>query len=213
MEMKVKKTQDFELTGTGAAPAWEQADWQPLTRVNGQSAYRSRCKLLYSDTGLYFLFDCQDRKLTCTKAQDFDDIYTEDVVEIFLWPNEEQHLYFEYEISPLGVELPILVPNYNGRFMGWRPWHYEGPRVIRRATAVTGGSKQPMASVDGWTAEFLIPFALLAGLGNNPPASGSAWRANMYRIDYDERVSQWAWCKDSGTNFHDFRRFGTILFE
>jgi hypothetical protein len=25
-------------------------------------------------------------------------------------------------------ELPILIPNFGGQFLGWRPWHYEGMR-------------------------------------------------------------------------------------
>jgi len=40
------------------------------------------------------------------------------------------------------------------------------------------------------------------------------WRANIYRIDYDaDEPSQWAWDNAIGTNFHDFRNFGTMVFE
>ena len=132
MEMTLARVDDFELDGAGSAPAWQKAAWQDLTRVGGNAPYRSRAKMLHSATGLYFLFDCEDRKLTCTMSRDTDDIYREDVVEVFLWPDERQELYFEYEISPLGVELPILVPNHQGTFMGWLPWHYEGARQTRR---------------------------------------------------------------------------------
>ena len=66
--------------------------------------------------------------MTATKTEDFADLWNEDVFEFFLWPDEQTPLYFEYEISPLGYELPILVPNFNGKFLGWRPWHYEGER-------------------------------------------------------------------------------------
>jgi hypothetical protein len=124
----VRRTADFAVTGDGAAAEWAKADWLPLTPVGGSSAYGSRAKMLYSDTGMYFLFDCEDRRLTCTMTEDGDDIYQEDVVEVFLWPDARQVLYFEYEVSPLGVELPLLIPNQGGMFMGWRPWHYEGPR-------------------------------------------------------------------------------------
>jgi hypothetical protein len=71
-----------------------------------------------------------------------------------------------------------------------------------------------MAAVEGWMAEFCIPFSLLRGLGNNPPESGTRWRANMYRVDYDSgEPVQWAWCEKTGTHFHDYRQFGTIMFE
>ena len=214
MEMTVKKTDDFDLTGDGSAAEWEAADWQPLVRVNGPGTYATRAKVLYSEAGIYFLVDCEDTKLTCTKTQDFDNIFQEDVVEVFLWPNEDENFYFEYEISPLGVELPILVGNHDGGFMGWLPWNYEGGRKTRKATAARGGQKASMAAVDGWTVEFFIPFGLLRGLGNMPPQPGMKWRANIYRIDYDaNEPTQWAWDNAIGTNFHDFRNFGTIVFE
>jgi hypothetical protein len=215
MEMTVKKIDsDFEVTGDGSAPAWNQTEWQPLSRVNGETTYQSRIKVLYSDTGIYFLADCEDNKLTCTMTEDFDNIFKEDVIEVFLWTLQDENLYFEYEISPLEVELPILVANHEPTgFQGWRPWHYEGNRKTRKATSVRGGKKESMAEVDGWSAEFFIPFALLKGVGNVPPESGTIWRANMYRIDYDSGTTQWAWETDAGSNFHNFREFGTFVFE
>jgi len=213
VQTTIPRVDDFEVSGTGSAPAWAACDWLTLARVSDvHSDYATRCKMVYSETGIYFLVDCEDRVLTCTMTEDYDNIFQEDVVEVFLWPNEEQTLYFEYEISPLEVELPILVPNC-GVFMGWLPWQYSGGRRTRKATGVRGGEKASMASVDGWTAEFFIPFALLKGLGNVPPGPGTRWRANVYRIDYDgEEPVQWALCEDSGTNFHNFRGFGTIEF-
>ena len=59
--------------------------------------------------------------------------------EVFLWTDERDPVYFEYEISPLGRELPIMVPNIDGKFLGWLPWHYEGDRKIRKATSAIGG--------------------------------------------------------------------------
>ena len=71
MKLIVPKTEDFELTGDGKAAAWEQAQWQPLTRVgDGAAAYDTRAKVLYSPAGLYLLADCQDERLTCTITED-----------------------------------------------------------------------------------------------------------------------------------------------
>lgn len=214
MQGVIPRVDDFEVTGDGSAAAWKDIEWLPLARVSeARSDHVSRCKMVYSATGIYFLVDCEDRVLTCTMTEDYDNIFQEDVVEVFLWPDEEQALYFEYEISPLEVELPILVPNHYGTFMGWLPWQYGEGRRVRKATSVRGGPKESMAKVEGWAAEFFFPFALFKGLGNTPPGPGTRWRANVYRIDYDgEEPVQWAWCADSGTNFHNFRGFGTIEF-
>ena len=104
--------------------------------------YDTRFKMLYSNTGLYFLMDGTDRKLTATMNEDFMDLWNEDVFEVFLWTDERYPVYFEYEISPLNRELPILVPNFGGQFLGWRPWHYEKDRLTRKATSVTGGQRR-----------------------------------------------------------------------
>jgi hypothetical protein len=217
METRVALVKDFEVTGRGSDVSWDRAAWLPLTRVGrGKSTYPSRVKVLWSRTGMYFLFDCEDRKLSCTLKKDYSDIYTEDVVEIFLQTDQRQSLYFEYEISPLGVELPILIPNHDGAFHGWRPWHYDSHRTIRRGTSVRGGRKKSLAKIEGWMAEVYIPFKLLTGLGNVPPKPGTRWRGNMYRIDYDlgwKKPTHWAWCHHTGANFHMYQEFGSIIFD
>jgi hypothetical protein len=205
---------DFEIDGLGRAPAWQKAQWQDLARTGaGPSAYRTRLKALWSDAGIYLLFDCEDRRLTCTITEHMGDLFLEDVVEAFFWPDEGQIVYFEYELSPLGFELPILVANSGSRFHGWLPWHFTGPRRTRFAVGVRGGPQAPGAAVEGWTAEVFLPFALMTGLGNTPPEAGRTWRANFYRIDYDAApASHWAWHEIAGGNFHDYRNFGTIRF-
>ena len=213
-ELNVTHTADFELTGDGSAPAWAGARWNELTRVGqGKSTYTARFKALYSDTGIYFFVDCPDRRLTCTIEADNQNIFTEDVVEVFLWTDEAQPIYFEYELSPLNYELPIVVPNHKGRFHGWLPWHGDGARATRHATAVRGGPKAKGAQVDGWSAEFFIPYALFQGLGNERAVAGGSWRANVYRIDYDAgEASHWAWNPETSANFHDYRNFGAFHF-
>ena len=118
-------------------------------------------------------------------------------------------MYFEYELSPLNFELPILVPNIKGNFLGWRPWHYEGSRKTRHATHI---SKKGEA-ITSWTAEFFIPYALLKPMTNVPPQKGTRWRANFYRIDYDKDIVTWQWQLVQNENFHDYERFGAIEFE
>jgi predicted TIM-barrel fold metal-dependent hydrolase len=213
-ELHVKPTDDFELTGDGANAAWAKAEWESLSkRDNVGPAHATRIKVLYSKKGLYVLMDAADKKLTATMTEDFRNLWTEDVFEVFLWPDERDPVYFEYEISPLGRELPILCPNLGGNFLGWRPWHYEGGRKTRKATTAVGGDLKSGAAVQGWRAEVFIPYELLAPLRNVPPKAGSRWRANFYRMDYDEgKQAGWDWAR-VGSSFHEFRKFGTLVFE
>ncbi len=212
--LKVLRTDDFEVTGDGSHAAWAKAAWEPLAARGEQPREdKTQVKALYSAKGLYFLMQGADRQVTATMKEDFANLWLEDVFEVFLWPDEKTPLYFEYEISPLGYELPILVPNFEGKFFGWRPWHYDGERKIRKATSVQGGTKTSGSACTSWTAEFFVPYALLTPLENVPPQPGTSWRANFYRMDYDggQRAS-WDWSR-VGPSFHDIKNFGAITFE
>lgn len=205
----VKKTIDFTVTGDVNSAAWKNAEWLVLPKRDGGPVnYRTGVKIMYSDSGIYCLYHCDDRKITATLTEDFADLYNEDVVEVFFWTDENNTIYFEYELSPLNYELPILVPNFNGKFYGWRPWHYEGNRRTRHAASIQKKDGQ----VVSWTAEFFIPFKLLYPLAGVPPRKGTQWRANFYRIDYDQGPAEWSW-RPTQTNFHEFKKFGVIVFD
>lgn len=213
-ETTVRSCDDFEVTGRGDNPQWSQSEWVKLhKRGDGELKYSARFKMLYSSTGVYVLFDGSDKKLTATMQEDFLDLWNEDVFECFFWTDEDHPIYFEYEISPLGYELPILVPKLDGKYLGWRPWHYEGKRRIQKKVSASDGVNKSMASVTGWSAEVFIPYDLLRPLRNVPPKSGAKWRANFYRVDYDDgKTTAWDWSR-VGPSFHDTDNFGTLVFE
>ncbi|HZY82800.1 MAG TPA: carbohydrate-binding family 9-like protein [Cyclobacteriaceae bacterium] len=202
-QLTISKSNDFKVNGKGDATEWAKAEWVTLTNRGGKKNYETKMKMMYSDSGVYCLFHNADDKITSTMSEDFSDLWKEDVVEIFFWTDEKFPIYFEYELSPRNFELPIIVPNLNGKFLGWRPWHYTGSRLIQHAASIQSKA---------WIAEFFIPFKTLAPLTNVPATKGTTWRCNMYRLDYDDGVSRWSW-QPVQTNFHDYERFGTIKFQ
>ena len=215
VNMKIIKTDNFEITGDGVSKNWNKTAWIDIPqRSESDEVTETRAKVLYSDKGMYFLVECEDRLLTASMSGYMKDLWVEDVVEVFLWTDEDYQIYFEYEISPLNEELVLMVPNFDGDFLGWVPWHYDQEeRKVKHMTSVQGGKKETNAKIDSWTAEFFIPFELLKPLKNCPPESGMKWRMNIYRMDYDsgERM-RWEW-KPIKTNFHNFELFGEIVFE
>jgi hypothetical protein len=213
-EFFIRKTYDFEISGNGSAKEWDAVEWLKLpARCGAAEKMETKVKSLYSSAGIYFLFQCSDKVLTSTKNEDYMDLWKEDVVEVFLWPDESVPAYFEYEISPLSYELPLLISNENGDLVRWIPFHYDADRRTRHATAVEGGEKKSLAGISSWSAEFFIPFKLLRPLNNHVPVSGTRWRANLYRVDYDNSsFSSWSW-QLTRTNFHDIQRFGVFVFE
>lgn len=223
--LRVRSTEDFEVTDDGKNDVWSKAEWQSLFRRNSAGlplledpSTTTRMKLLYSAKGLYLLFEGADTKLTATFDRDGAHLWEEDCFEVFLWPDEKQPNYFEYEISPLGFELPLLMSNRNGKLFRWQPWTFDEerqgiPRKVRKATAITGGPKQSGANISGWMAEIFVPYHLLQPLDNVPPKPGTNWRANFYRVDHDDgRTNAWSWVP-VGRSFHEIQKFGTLTFE
>lgn len=208
--VKIKKCEDFTVTGNGSSHEWDKASWIKLqTQGTENKDYITRVKVLYSGTGIYFLYNCGDKKLISTMKADNLNLWEEDVVEAFLWTDESFPVYFEYELSPYNFELPIMVPNNKGKFLGWLPWHYDNDRKSRHATSITLDDSK---NITGWIAEIFIPYKLLTPLSNVPPVPGTRWRANMYRIDYDNGEMPFAWQKTSNT-FHEYNKFGVFIFE
>ncbi|MEX0685689.1 MAG: carbohydrate-binding family 9-like protein [Balneolales bacterium] len=216
--LTIIKTEDFTITGDGSANQWSNAKFIELSQVPNQEnreGLKTKVKIMYSNTGIYFFFQCDDELISATIDSHFQELWREDVIEVFLWPDERETVYFEYEISPLNYELPILVANNQGEQSHWIPFDYtykEGRRKVQHKTSVTGGKKESGDAITEWRAEFFIPFELLRPLNNIFPESGTRWRANMYRIDYDKGKTNWVW-QPIERNFHDFENFGTFLFE
>lgn len=212
-ELLIRKTTDFEISGNGSAKNWASAQWIaiPLRTATGV-VYETKVKLLYSGSGMYFLFSCQDKKLSNTMQSDFLDLWNEDVIEIFLQPDATRPAYFEYELSPLNYELPIIIFNEKGKLNSWIPFHYEDDRKTKHATSVTGGERKTNAMVSGWTTEVFVPYQLLKPILNTLPSSGTEWKGNLYRIDYDKGETLWSWQLNSG-NFHEYNKFGSFRFE
>ena len=213
-QLVVRKCKDFQVTGKGDNAQWDQVSWHEMTLMDKtDNEYSTKFKMLYSDKGIYVLGHCEDQVISTDYETDQGDIWEGDVFEVFLQTDEDNPLYFEYEINPLNTELVILVPNNKGDFFGWAPWHYEGDRKVQKAIHIHEGKAETGAKVKGWTAEMFFPYTLFKALKNVPPKSDTKWKGNFYRMDYDsgERI-KWGW-KQVESTFHEYDKFGTIIFE
>ena len=211
--LTVKKCNDFSITGRGDNSEWDKAQWVEMkAREQVPGLYRSRFKIMYSGKGIYVLFDGEDQKIS-TDMGDFSNVWEGDVFEVFLRPDMRYPLYFEYEINPLNSELVLLIPNIDHKFLGWLPWHYEGDRKVKKAVYVEGGKAETGAKIKGWRAELFFPYEILTPLANVPPESGMKWEGNFYRMDYDRKETiHWSW-SPVNVSFHEYEKFGTLIFE
>jgi len=86
----VKKVNEFEITGNGSNHEWGGVAWYPLAKLDSRRhAFLSQFKILYSQSGIYILFQGQDNKITTLEYEDMDKIWNRDVFEVFLHPDPQ----------------------------------------------------------------------------------------------------------------------------
>lgn len=214
--IQVIQTRDFEITGRGSSKHWDATEEITLNQnpvSENQPYFLTTVKLLYSGTGLYFLFHCEDNLLSASMESDYMNLWQEDVVEVFLWPDENKPVYFEYELSPLNYELPLVISRSPNGLRRWRPFQLseDDHEMTSHQTFIEQGKKEPGAAISAWRAEFFINYELLRIIGCTPPVSGTQWRANFYRIDYDAKQTLWSW-QNTKNSFHELETFGTLHF-
>ena len=147
---------------------------------------RRASRLLYSQEGLYVLMEATDGKLTATMKEDFREPVDRGRVRGLPLARRARPDLLRVRDLAAGLRAADPGPQPRRQVSWLAAWHYEGDRRTAKRPPRCGGAKKSGAKVTGWTAEFFIPYELLEPLHNVPPKSGTRWRANFYRMDYDD---------------------------
>lgn len=179
-------TGSITLDGKLDEAAWGNTKEAALTeRIAGDAVrLKSTVRVLWDDTALYFGFYCEDPDAWATLTEFDDPIWGEEVVEIFIDPENRQHTYYEIEVSPINTVVDLFVINNgeanNGDYKGWIPWNSKG---FKSAVHVVGDGKNEGTNDKYWSVEMSFPFADMWTAENRPPKAGEMWRINCYRIE------------------------------
>src|SRR5262245_33037878 len=143
----------------------------PLSHGRGMPRQATSAHVAADGDALYVRFVCDDREPWGTLRERDAPLYQEEVVEVFLAPGEDDpQVYFEYEVSPLGVLFDARIENPDARRDTMKAevaWNCAGIRW--------GAGLVPT----GWWAALAIPWAPMLRGAPVP----SVWRANFFRID------------------------------
>lgn len=179
----------------------------PLLDAQSAGPPRFSTRVSLEDLGgaLRAHFDCEDSDPWATLVEPDGDLWTEEVVEIFVAPGAATpRVYFELEINPLGTLFDARIVNPSGDRRGMtvdRGW---------RADGLTSAVELDPAK--GWRAELTIPWAALGG------ADECIWRANFFRIDRPRagtahgapEFSAWSPTCITPADFHRPEKFGFL---
>ncbi|MBK5258210.1 MAG: carbohydrate-binding family 9-like protein [Thermoanaerobaculia bacterium] len=177
--------------------------------IDGQAPRLATTVSAYFDSRyLNLVFSAADDYVVASFTDRDDPIYEEDVVEVFLAPDQLSR-YFEIEVSPVGTLFDAQIDSPDGIRDTMRAdvsWTPEGLLAGVRKI-VEPGLRMTIDTT------LRIPFR---SLGRSEPCDGETWRANFFRIDRHpaegDEYSAWRPTMCDPADFHVTSAFGSLKF-
>jgi hypothetical protein len=192
--------------------SWQGAAAIPLVWADSGAQPRqpTTVRLLWDDQYLYVAFECQDDDIWGVTTERDKDIYNQEVVEVFVDDDCDDHSYIEIEVNPLNAVLDLFVLNRGGPIRGL--WGWDSPGLLT-AVYVDGDPTRRGTADRLWAVELAIPMSDFMTAPHLPPRPGDVWHANVYRIDRAESGDEYtAWSPPGRINYHTPERFGRLVF-
>jgi predicted TIM-barrel fold metal-dependent hydrolase len=196
---------DFKPDGKLDEPEWKTAPVMALEQETVTGVVRTElstsCRALWSDGFLYLSYQSPFTTLTdygkpgkVERIKSPQALWNKDVVELFVAPDIERLTeYTEYEWAPNNEALDLRIRRPNSDF-NWSSGMEWKVRVDPKRHE--------------WICEVRIP---LGSLSPVPPAPGTRWKGNLYRIDQAHNAYLAMNPTLTGT-FHAADRFGWFEF-
>lgn len=226
----------LQIDGLLSETAWQHAAWtdtfvdiegdvKPLPRHN------TRVKMLWDDQYLYVGAVLEEPHVWATLTEHESVIFRDNDFEIFIDPDGDTHLYYEFEINAFATTWDLLLP---------KPYRDGGPSIsgwdmdaLQAAVSVQGSVNDPLSPDTTWTVEIALPMQALAECASpkRPPFPGEQWRINFSRVQWQTEVvdgkyqkiinsetgksypeDNWVWSPQGVINMHYPEMWGFLQF-
>ncbi len=215
---------------------WEQVPWtESFIDIEGnpdkKAPYDTRLKMLWDQSGLYFLARLDEPQLQASLTERESVIFKDNDFEIFIDPDGDGHLYYEYEINALGTEWDLLMAKpYRDGGPAITAWDIEG---VQSAVYLEGTLNDPSDTDQYWQVEIFFPWRSLLECASpkRVPKDGEQWRINFSRVQWEWSVRQgryqkkqdpktgkalpesnWVWSPQGQINMHMPEKWGYLQF-
>ncbi len=218
------------LDGKLDDPAWQKAPWtEYFVDIEGDRKptprFKTRVKMLWDDKCLYVGAEIEEPHVMGTLTEHDSVIFQDNDFEIFIDPNDDNHLYSEFEMNALNTTWDLLLI---------KPYRAGAPAVdgfelkgLRTNVHVDGTINDPSDTDKGWTAEVAIPWHALEQIAGCPcpPRDGDQWRINFSRVEWHFNVQDnkyvkvpglhednWVWSPQGVIDMHRPEHWGILQF-
>ncbi|MEC9071403.1 MAG: carbohydrate-binding family 9-like protein, partial [Myxococcota bacterium] len=179
------------------------------------ASWNTSAKMLWDTQNLYVGITCRDDDIwNDLKGRDAT-LWEQDVVEIYLDPGSDGQNYVELQVAPTGEIFDAVFTSRR------KPQWPEAAKALHMSglNARIGAAGSVNARDDevvdrSWVAEIAIPWTDIPGV-SGPPADGTIWSVNLYRIDgkSPKRGPFMAAWSPAGGDFHNTSGFGSVTFK
>ena len=217
----VKKTNaTINIDGVLDEPDWVNADTTEHFVILGTTTVLPQtttwAKMLWDNTYLYIGMYCEDKNIWATLTTHDAALYTEDVVEVYIDPDNDQQNYIEFELNPLNTVFDLwLNKPWNEGGVGHSEWNFDNFSTAIKIHGTVANNSDVDTS---WTCEMALPFSEMQFIANTmhyPPYVNEFWRLNLYRFDRSPGVTEHeetGWSQTGGGQ-HVPDKFGIIWFK
>ena len=207
---------------------WKRAAWSDdFVDIEGAAKpmprFRTRMKMLWSDSNLYIGAELQEPDVWGTLTQHDAVIFRDNDFEVFLNPAGDGLNYFELEINALNTTWDLFLPKpYRLGGKADNSWEIPG---MRTAVRVDGTLNNPRRKDRRWQVEIALPWAAFRERsGRDRPRDGEEWRINFSRVEWRTEVvdgkyrklpgreDNWVWSPQGVINMHVPEHWGFVRF-
>lgn len=186
---------------------WANADMVTLLTADGKKVDTdpTTVKTLWDDKGLYFAFHCPDNMIESSYKNRDDELWNNDVVEIYLDGGSDGKDYLEVQVSPANIVFDALFKVR--RTPDWKEARKHNIEGLQTAVSVVGTLNNPKDSDTYYDVEVFVPFNAIPGLAKIPPDSDTKITCNFFRMDAKEGKVVLAYAfSPTGGDFHDLSK-------
>lgn len=231
-----KATDTITVDGLMNEADWKQQEWtedfvdiEGLTRPH--PLQDTRVKMLWNENYLYVFARLEEKDIWATLAQRDTIIFQENDFEVFIDPDGDTHLYYEFEMNALNTVWDLLLTKpYGDGGLAITGWDIAG---LQSATHIEGTLNDPSDTDQYWNVELAFPLSSLAEAvpGRRKPTDGDQWRINFSRVNwqtekkgqgYKKKINpetgrtypeyNWVWTEQGKINMHQPETWGYLQF-
>lgn len=183
----LKTTEKITIDGKDDETDWSKSRWTEaftdiVTGTEINAGQQAKCKILWDDSFLYLYARFRENNLWASISKHDAPVFQDNAFEMFISPDGGTYNYVEFQINAHGTVWDLFMPKpYRNGGMGLTSWDIKG---LQKAVYLDGTLNNPADKDKGWSIELAVPFSSVQMNGSHHPASGTIWRMNFSRVQW-----------------------------